>query len=280
MSDKPKTGAQIAAEDMAAIKDMDVTWEDINSTPDQPKEVYTYRFDVPIIIVPIGDIHIGNNTSNRKLFAMQCKYILDTPNCYTVVIGDVIENATKHSVGAGVYEQNMTPQQQQSYIIAMLKPIKDRILGVIMGNHEIRSWFTSGVNLPETISEMIGVKYLGYQGFLNLVVEGKTYSVMLYHGRGGGSTPGGKLNSVVKLNRVANMDLYISGHIHKKLYDQDQIFYAPPGTKHLVSHKRHYVAIGSSLEYFTGYAEMQALPPSQTGFVRIHINAKGIKVDV
>ena len=208
----------------------------------------------------------------------QIQFIKETPNCYAIIIGDLLENATKASVGAGVYEQNMTPQEQLDFATEALSIIKDRILAAILGNHEIRSWYTSGLNIIETMCNQLDIPYMGYQGYLNLVVQNRSYSVMIHHGKGGGSTPGGKLNSLKKLGKVANVDLYICGHMHVKLYHKEMFYEVSPGGGDMQVKKQHYVCAGSGLDYFDGYAEMSALAPSGTGFVKIDIDSDSIKV--
>ena len=56
-------------------------------------------------LAPLYDVHIGHDRHDAATFAKHLRWIRETPNVLTWNGGDLIENASKLSVGAGVYEQ-------------------------------------------------------------------------------------------------------------------------------------------------------------------------------
>src|SRR5258706_2467659 len=97
----------------------------------QPREVQIERpeSDFPELIVtvpdswpsitwaPLYDVHIGSRHHDAPLFARHLKWLRNTPHVITWGGGDLIENASKLSIGAGVYEQDFNPQHQS--VVAM-----------------------------------------------------------------------------------------------------------------------------------------------------------------
>lgn len=117
---------------------------------------------VPFIF--LSDIHRGAKTYRRQAFNNVINSILEA-DALVVLGGDLTENANKSSVGAGVYEQVLTPDQQIDAIVKDLDPIKHRIVGAVDGNHEFRTYKDSGVSLTKTYMARLGLAdyYLGFE---------------------------------------------------------------------------------------------------------------------
>ena len=49
-------------------------------------------------------------------------------------MGDLLECATKSSIGAGLFDTNMTPSKQKEYAIELLRPKAEFIDGAVIGN--------------------------------------------------------------------------------------------------------------------------------------------------
>ena len=70
-----------------------------------------------------------------------------TPNGYWVGMGDFLENAIVGSK-SDVYTQVVPPKEQMEHIVELLRPIKDKGLFLIYGNHENRTMRMVGIQ-PE-----------------------------------------------------------------------------------------------------------------------------------
>jgi hypothetical protein len=147
-----------------------------------------------------------------------------------------------------------------------------KILGALTGNHEMRVAYAVKLNPVEILCQQLDIPYFGYQGYISLRVGNQTYHIFCHHGTGGGGSPSGKLAAIRALGRVAYADIYLSGHTHAKLYDQDILYTIDDETGDVVPHIRHYVACGSFLEYWGSYPEMKLLSPAATGSVMIKLN--------
>jgi len=85
-------------------------------------------------LIGFGDLHIGAKTYIEKR-ALEVRDYIKENNCLWVGMGDFIENATRRSIGAGVYEQVMIPDEQEKYLQDFLKPIASKCIGYVKGNH-------------------------------------------------------------------------------------------------------------------------------------------------
>ena len=228
-----------------------------------------------ISILPIADVHLGLNTCKEEDFIRFVNLINSAPGVYTVLMGDLAESATRTSIGLAMYDERYHVDIQREMLQHLLEPLAEqgKILCGLTGNHEMRVQYFNNDNPMRELCRNISVPYMGYQGFIKLVINGITYHIMCYHGSGGGTTKGGKMNSAIKPSKVANVDVYITAHVHDQIATPDVIYEIDDDTNTLVARKRMYVTCGSFVDYFGSYAEMKCLAPSPTGMPMIHLSA-------
>ena len=129
------------------------------------REIKTNFNDV--YIIPLGDIHMGDKgfgeISRRKLQGY-IDWVKATPNAFVFLLGDLVNCATLAGPSSP-FQQNMDLSEQVEAIVNMLKPIKDKILGAIDGNHENRLVKFSGYSPTISICERLGgITYFGPSG--------------------------------------------------------------------------------------------------------------------
>lgn len=217
-------------------------------------------------LVPLADLHLGSLHFNRRLFAAFVDYILSTPDCYTVFLGDQIENATKTSIGLGLFDENMHLEQQLDAAYELFRPLAEagKIWGIHEGNHEFRTAAAVGLKPMRILAEKLGVPYLGYQGYHIVRVREQEYHVFTAHNRGSGRTVSGKVRAAEDVDKIAVCDVYITAHSHMLHHHAKPVFYID--SDGVVRQKfRHYVVCGSFLSYWGSYAEKELFPPSLQG---------------
>jgi len=94
-------------------------------------------------IYPIGDLHVGSTECNLAMWLKWKEIVLADPNGYVVIVGDMLDNTLKNSKG-NCYDNAMSPRQAKEFLLEELRPLKDRILGVVQGNHCYRSTMLTG----------------------------------------------------------------------------------------------------------------------------------------
>ena len=80
----------------------------------------------------IGDAHFGSPQFDKPRFLAMLDYCLEN-ELYVILMGDLLETATRYSVGAGVYEQTDSSDDQFQTMCDWLKPLADK--GLIIGSH-------------------------------------------------------------------------------------------------------------------------------------------------
>jgi hypothetical protein len=267
---------------------------EIGELPDEvrEKQVHVHKFDGVqhvspvgnrISIVPLHDIHLGAINSNKAKFEAYVDYIVNTPDTYTIGLGDLIENATKCSIGMGVYESEFDIDQQVDQIADYLRPIAKagKLLGLMPGNHEYRTMKLVKLDPMYLVAKELGVPYLGWSGYFKFEVGNQVYKAFTFHGASGAGSPGGRINSIRKLRDVAHdMDMYFMGHVHSKQHDTDAVYYIDEVTNTVKSKERHYIIGGSLLSYFGSYAEMSGMAPAPQGLLRVDLYTDNHRIKV
>ena len=176
-----------------------------------------------IYIYPIGDTHIGDkgftDVSEAKLKGY-IDFIKKTPNAFAILQGDLLNCATRVSKSSP-FEQKMDLKDQIAKAVELLKPIKNKILGAIDGNHEQRIADFAGYSPTISVCERLEVDYMG-DSVVYIIRMGchakrdtprSSFTLYSHHTTGGnGRTLGSKINRVgVMREIVANCDVYCLG---------------------------------------------------------------------
>lgn len=234
-----------------------------------------FKFDEPVRIWNLGDVHRGSPNCNVKLLHRVIAEIAGTGNAYWVSTGDLLEVSTRHSVG-DVHEA-MSVQRETDLLAEELAPICHKCLGFVASNHHRRVVKETGLSLDKAVAAMVGLPYLGITGLLDVTVGRGSHYLCLHHGVGSG-TAGNAINRALKTASIfKGCDIYMSGHTHK--------MGVHPFTQRVVDRKRGLVRSIKSLLVITGhcldweesYAESMALEPAPCGFayVDIYPNSNG-----
>ena len=173
-----------------------------------------------------ADLHIGDKHCDIDLIQKEIAYVANTPNCYAILNGDIVNNATKTSVSDS-YAEMLSPMEQIALYIKLFEPIKDKILVMTQGNHENRTYIKEGIDLTEVVAQQLGLqdRYSKTGAVLFLKVgEHKlrnsskrvpiVYSFYIVHGSGGGRKEGAKAIRLADMASIIDVDCYIHSHTH------------------------------------------------------------------
>lgn len=234
-----------------------------------------------IQIIPLADLHIGDAQCDLALINRTINYIKNTPNAFTIVNGDIINNATKVSK-SNIYEDVLSIDEQIDLAIELLKPIKDKILLLTSGNHEYRTNILAGVDPIKMIGLGIGLPKERYSLHASVVTllfgryngektKRNQFVVYALHGRRGGGSIGSSAKAIESLGGIVpNADLYLQSHVHQIMGFPKTIFIYDKHTRKLEEHFRDFVVTNAFLKY-GGYAEMFGLEPKDRTPISITI---------
>jgi hypothetical protein len=170
-------------------------------------------------ILPLADLHLGDIHSDGKKIQEWIEYIKTTPNCYTILNGDLMDSAIKSSIG-DIYGANLQPMMQLEQAVKIFGCISDKILAVTPGNHEARIYKSDGLDITQIMCSQLGIGERYSSASVLLIIRfGKTashehgrpvcYTIFQVHGSGGGRLEGGKINRLMQLASIVDADIYI-----------------------------------------------------------------------
>lgn len=222
-------------------------------------------------VYPVSDIHLGDPKTDEGLFTRFTAFILKEPNRYMILNGDLINNATRTSV-SNTYNELYSPHNQKYYMADLLKPLKDRILCIVPGNHEERSKKDVDNDITQDIAYMIGCseKYSENGAYINIQFgkdrHGRylSYTGYIVHGAGGGKRAGSPANTLEMLPLSFIADFYVMGHVHRRLGFKNTYFKPNATWTRLEQFERAFV-ISSPWQDYGGYAQRKLYTPQVKG---------------
>ena len=237
----------------------------------------------------IADVHLGAQEHLTSEWEQFCATVLEDPNAYIILGGDLINNATRQSV-SNVFEETMRPREQKRVMMEMLAPLKDRILCAVPGNHEGRSGKDADddpiydilckLDLEDYYRENIAFVKIQMGNPEANGEKNPTYCLAVIHGGGGGIYTGAAVNRNERFGYVMDgADALLVGHSHKPLVTQPgKIMIDTRNNK--ISIKPFKVIVATSWLEYGGYAmRKQLLPTSHAPqIITLHGNKKKITV--
>lgn len=242
-----------------------------------------------IEVYPIGDVHLGAAEHMEKEWQQFCKMILEKPHAYLILIGDLINNGTRTSV-TNVFEERMRPSEQKRMMAEMLKPLRERILAIIPGNHEARSGKDADDDPCYDIAAKLDIEdvYRPNTAFIKLQLgERKKYSanrpayiLVATHGAGGGIYTGAAVNRNERFGNVIDgLDVLIVGHSHKAHVTKPMKIVVDARNNKVQQRPYYVVGVSSWMEY-GGYALRKMLLPSSHAAQVIRLMMRGRNISV
>ena len=225
-----------------------------------------------------ADEHIGDEHSDLKRLLARIDYVKNTPNAYCILNGDIIDNATKTSIG-DTYAQVFNPMEQLAKAVEIFEPIRDKILCITHGNHENRTYKKEGINLSYLMAKQLHLddKYTSTSAVLFIRVgemsnglketngSGKRrqicYTLYALHGCGGGRKEGAKAIRLADMASIIDCDIYIHSHTHLPMIMKQAYHRIDERNSKVALVNKLFVNTAANLDY-GGYGEAGEFKPS------------------
>ena len=243
----------------------------------------TIKIDLPrdinlLEIHTFADEHIGDEHCDVARLKERIEYVKNTPNAYCILNGDIIDNATKTSIG-DVYMQEFNPMEQLRTATEIFDPIKDKILCITHGNHENRTYKKEGINLSYLIAQQLGlgdrytptsaVLFIRFGQVSNKKKESNgsgnirklCYTAYVLHGSGGGRKEGAKAIRLADMASIVDTDIYIHSHTHLPMIMKQGFHRIDLSNSKVVKVDKLFVNTAANLNY-GGYGEAGEFKPS------------------
>ena len=234
------------------------------------------RMDIHLL----GDWHIGDPLCDLVSVAEKLDVIRDNPNAYCILGGDLCDMALRDSIG-DVHGAKLSPMGQVERVVSLIKPVQEKVLCMVRGNHENRVYKSTGIDpLAFAASELgLGERYSDTSALLFVQFGHDTkhggrmqYTMYVTHGAGSGRKEGGKLQRLADLQNIIDCDIYCHNHTHLPAvfptcsYRIDYTHRQPVLVEHL------FVNGGASLNY-GGYADAGGFKPAGKRHPVIHLTS-------
>lgn len=234
--------------------------------PEHSMQLHCINEKTPKIqLVPFGDVHFGDKSANLLRAKETIDWVQVHPYARLILMGDLLNSATKTSVGAAVFDESYQGQVQYDMMIELLEPVKNKIYGSLLGNHEQRIVNTTGYNVIKMMSKELGHKYYGYGSFIKLNVSGKNYIIYATHGSSGATLPYTKIKKVLDMSSYIDADVYLYAHVHSEQVHTQEVKRVNLRNRTIEKRKKFYVLTGHYLNYEDSYAEMKNMRPDKQG---------------
>ena len=224
-----------------------------------------------------ADEHIGDEHCDMKRLVERIEYVKNTSHAYCILNGDLLDNATKTSIGDS-YTQVFNPMEQLARAVELFAPIKDKILCITHGNHENRTYKKEGINLSHLIADQLGLsdRYTSTSATLFIRVgeipnrkescgSGNNrqicYTLYILHGSGGGRKEGAKAIRLADMASIIDTDIYIHSHTHLPMIMKQAFHRIDPRNNAVALVDKLFVNTAANLNY-GGYGETQEFKPS------------------
>lgn len=188
-----------------------------------------------------------------------------------------MENATKHSIGAGVVEQVMTPQKQIDYLVDKFEPLRGRFIGGYLGNHEDRTYKETGLDPMQQIATALDIPYFPIEFFgVISASDGSghytSYSVYAVHSDSGHKSSGLSVNRVQSDWGWVHADIKMKSHDHQLDFDWAETLQVNKTSTSILQRKEYVVLTGSCLSRAGSYAAKKPHRPGTLGMIGLWLD--------
>lgn len=239
-----------------------------------------------IEIVPLADVHIGNEQQDEEYLNAVIGYIENHDNVYTILNGDMVENSVGAKCPSSVFAQTMSPLEQCVYICNLLKNVaqQKKIINCVIGNHDLRGSKETNLSCMDLIVSNLAMydptiidRYCpeGAYSFINIkgfhTAEGtSTVTMFNQHGNSGGMSMGGAVNKLHQMKNIIPAHIYVRSHTHKA-ETHNGTFLFPNMNKYDVKEERCVFASNGAFILYGGYGLYNGYEPQDNSMPIIKI---------
>jgi len=246
---------------------------------------------LPVYLMPFGDIHRNAPNCHKDKWLEFLDWAKHKGRCYFLGMGDyddlastsermILSNKGLHDSTKKTLDDLYLTNTELLY--NEIQFMQDNMIGLMEGNHY--GEFINGTTTTQKLAELLKCKYLGVSTFIRLSFEysGKRTSldVWAHHGKGNSRYLGGSLKRVEDMSALAEADIYLMGHDHKKSVGYMDRLVLKNGHGGITLHHRKQLMArtGSFLKGYepdsVSYVADAAMNPTNLGVVKIELTPK------
>lgn len=108
-----------------------------NASGSQDISTWKIKSDCPIAVTTIGDLQLGSWATDYDLFMKVTDEIINTPNLYVILVGDILQMAIKMRGVLEVMDNIIPPKIQFYFLDSWLNDIKHKVIASTWDNHSV-----------------------------------------------------------------------------------------------------------------------------------------------
>jgi len=182
-----------------------------------------------VVLIPIGDIHLGARACDTDALKATIEEVKRTPNAFWLGMGDYSESITISDKRFDLRSVEPTlrsklddlPNACLQQLVGLFSPIKDKCLGLLVGNHEETLRLRQSQDIHSALCVALSAKNLGYDALIRWKFRrGRATSTLMVfasHSTIAGRKDGAKVNRMMDVTRNFDADLYLFGHGHSQI---------------------------------------------------------------
>lgn len=145
------------------------------------KGIVTIDTDEPIYVLALGDAHLGSWGTDYEVLKQITDEILNTPNLYVILLGDLAQMSIKLRNVLEVSDNALPPKYQMMLLDSWLNEIKHKVICSTWDNHSVmREEAVVGYSKYAEIFERTTTYFNGI-GHLDLQVGQQVYKLAVSH---------------------------------------------------------------------------------------------------
>ena len=254
----------------------------------------------PIYLIPFGDSHRFSKLCDVEKWLEFLEWAKSKPNCLFLGMGDYDDLASFNERGAlssimnSLHDDTVMTlddiyRERVEQLYKELSFMKGKIIGLIEGNHY--AVLTNNVTTTQLLAEKLECKYLGCSAFIRLQYSRQgsksvqqKIDIWAHHGRGASRLTGGSLNAVEQMVMIADADIYLMGHDHRKsVAIRNKLVLSGTSPAVLANKKILMARTGSFLKGYVpdapSYIAKAQLTPTDLGVVKIELTPRRNRKD-
>lgn len=192
-------------------------------------DLISHNFEDDITIYPIADVHLGAMEHAEVEWQEFLKKV-EEENAYLILDGDLLNNGLRSCRFVNPFDEAIRPRDAKRRMVKYLEPVRDRILCVVSGNHERRTFRDDDQDLTYDICSKLDIEDLYRENIAYMRISvgqqkdkrknsrgrSNIYTFAVTHGTGGGIYTGAAVNRNERFGNVIDgLDCLIVGHVHK-----------------------------------------------------------------
>jgi hypothetical protein len=247
-----------------------------------------------ITLIPFGDVHRDSSAHASAEWEKFLSHAQTVKNPLFLGMGDYMDGFSTsereiiYSGGLHDSTRKRNEKDERARIRSFAKEVsfmRGRMVGIMNGNHY--QVYRDGTNGDQYLANELGAKYLGVCCCIRVQLEfaGKctALTIVAHHGRGAGTTAGGRMNSVEKLAAFfpeADIALMGDNHARGALPLGDKLTLVRSSQRNGYELKSRKTYIGRTGSFLKGYEPGESsyvvdacLPPASLGWIEFQIGA-------